>query len=77
MSASARKMYGRTRVRLKDKPLPEPDPMNAKARPMRGFFAGLTAEQKKRALAYRGEENHGDSAFLLKKKKDHERQPAS
>lgn len=29
----------------------------------RGFFAGLTPEQQAAALAYRGEENHGDPAF--------------
>jgi hypothetical protein len=49
---------------LTDKPLPEPEPLNAKARPMSGFFAGLSAEQKKEALEYRGEESHGDKSFL-------------
>jgi hypothetical protein len=33
------------------------------ARPMRGFFAGLSAEQKKQALEYRGEESHGDKSY--------------
>jgi hypothetical protein len=51
-------------VRLTDKPLPEPEPLNAKARPMSGFFAGLSAEQKRKALEYRGEESHGDKSFL-------------
>jgi hypothetical protein len=30
---------------------------------MTGFFDSLTEEQKRKALNYRGEENHGDSAF--------------
>ena len=33
-------------------------------RPATGFFAHLTDCQKARALAYRGDENHGDEAFL-------------
>lgn len=41
-------------------PLPEPEPLNARPRPMVGFFASLTDEQKQAALAYRGTENHGD-----------------
>ena len=66
MNALAHKLFGgwANLVRLTDKPLPEPEPVNAKARPMSGFFAGLSAEQKKRALEYRGEESHGDKAFL-------------
>ena len=48
-----------SRVRLTDKPLSEPEPINAIPRPMTGFFAGLTADQKQRALAYRGPEDHG------------------
>jgi hypothetical protein len=65
MNALAHKLLGwTTLVRLTDKPLPEPEPLNAKARPMSGFFAGLTADQKKQALEYRGEESHGDKSFL-------------
>lgn len=30
---------------------------------MKGFFESLTPDQQKAALAYRGEENHGDEAF--------------
>ncbi|MET4788264.1 hypothetical protein ABIF64_000442 [Bradyrhizobium japonicum] len=60
----AKKFFGWTTVRLVDKPLPEPEPVNANARPMTGFFAGLTPEQKKKALEYRGEEAHGDKTFL-------------
>jgi hypothetical protein len=36
------------------------------SRPMTGLFSSLTAEQRKRALAYEGSENHGDPAYLLK-----------
>lgn len=35
------------------------------ARPMTGFFAHLTPEQKKSALEYRGPDSHGDPAFAL------------
>lgn len=34
-----------------------------KTRKMTGFLATLTDEQKKKALAYRGEENHGDKSY--------------
>lgn len=40
--------------------------MFAKAEPkptLTGFLATLTPMQKKRALAYKGPENHGDPAF--------------
>ena len=50
-------------VTLQDKPLAEPEPAFGKGRPLTGFFANLTPEQKARALAYKGEENHGDSGF--------------
>ncbi len=40
---------------------PDPEPINAKPREMVGFFAGLTAEQKKAALDYEGPENHGSA----------------
>lgn len=53
---------GRTvRAWFDQAPLPEPEPVNAHSRPMVGFFAGLTDEQKRDALAYRGPENHGDA----------------
>jgi hypothetical protein len=64
MNALAHKLFGWARTQFQDKPLPEPDPINAKARPMRGFFAALTADQKKQALSYRGDENHGDRNFV-------------
>lgn len=60
----AKKFFGWTAVRLVDKSLPEPEPVNAKARPMTGFFATLTPEQKKQALSYRGDEAHGEREFL-------------
>jgi hypothetical protein len=35
-----------------------------RSRPMTGFFASLTDEQKKAALAYDGPETHGDAAAI-------------
>jgi hypothetical protein len=68
MSAVARRVQrSGVRVTLKDKPLPEPEAVNAKAHPMTGFFAGLSEDQKKAALAYKGDENHGDPAFRYTK----------
>src|SRR5690606_26937422 len=37
---------------------------NEESRPMTGFIATLTDEQKAAALAYDGPENHGDAAFI-------------
>lgn len=68
MSAVARRVQrSGVRVTLTDKPLPEPEAVNAQPRPMTGFFAMLTLEQQTEALAYRGEENHGDPEFHTKK----------
>lgn len=53
-------------VTLQAKSLAEPEPAFGKERPMTGFFAGLSAEQKKKALAYKGPESHGDPAFFKK-----------
>lgn len=50
------------RMRIERK-LETPEPVYGKPRPAVGFFAGLTEEQKAKALAYRGEENHGDPQF--------------
>lgn len=47
--------------------LPEPEPINGKPREITGFFDRLTPEQKDKALKYRGPENHGDPAFLVKR----------
>jgi hypothetical protein len=49
-------------VALQDKPLAEPESL-CQPRPMKGFFRTLTPEQQAKALAYRGEENHGDPEF--------------
>jgi hypothetical protein len=54
-------------VRLADKPLPEPEAINSKPRPMTGLWSTLTPEQKARARAYSGSENHGDPKFALKR----------
>ncbi|MFN3130567.1 hypothetical protein [Roseibium sp.] len=43
--------------------LPEPEAAFGKPRPMTGFFANLTDEQKRKALDYRGEELHGSEDF--------------
>jgi hypothetical protein len=48
-------------VGLQGKPLSEPEPINAAERPMSGFFATLTEEQKRAAVDYRGPENVGGS----------------
>jgi len=61
------KFKGRLFGRSESLPPKELDPINAKPRPMTGFFAHLTPEQKAAALAYRGLENHGDPAFLTKR----------
>jgi hypothetical protein len=60
MSALKRLENVWSRVTFSPKPLPEPEPVYSAERPMTGFFAGLTADQKKRALAYTGDDTHGD-----------------
>lgn len=40
----------------------EPEPVHER-RGMTSFFGSLTKEQQERALAYRGEEDHGDEAM--------------
>ena len=47
-----------------DKPRQEPEPFCANPRPMSGLFGSLTSEQKAKALAYRGAEEHGDQDLL-------------
>ena len=51
------------RVLLADKPLSDPEPVYGEGRAMTGLFAHLTPEQKRRALAHRGEDNHGSDEF--------------
>ncbi|MGB8842848.1 MAG: tyrosine-type recombinase/integrase [Aliidongia sp.] len=46
-----------------EQPVPTLDPVYTESRPMTGFFAGLTAEQKRAVLNYTGPENHGDPTF--------------
>lgn len=38
----------------------EPEPVYGHERPMTGFLATLTPEQREAALAYRGPDNHGE-----------------
>jgi hypothetical protein len=53
-------------VTLQAKPLAEPEPVYGKERPLTGFLATLTNEQKARVRAYSGDENHGDPEFARK-----------
>ena len=46
-------------------PLPEPEQIAYKPRPVTGFFAHLTDEQKAKALTYRGPENIGEAGYRL------------
>jgi hypothetical protein len=62
--AKLEKLFG---VSFTAKPLPEPEPMNARPRPLTGFFASLTAEQQKAAMAYDGPEGHGEDELRAKK----------
>ncbi len=68
MGKLARKLTGKMRrqFRMSRKPSAELDPINARPREMTGLFARLTPEQQTAALVYRGPENHGDPAFLIK-----------
>jgi hypothetical protein len=61
--AQVAKQTGEKKVVLQDKPLAQPEPDFGQPRPMTGFFSGLTAAQKASALAYTGEENHGEPDF--------------
>jgi hypothetical protein len=54
-------------VTLQDKPLADPEPVFGKPRPLTGFYAGLTPEQRKLVLEYDGDETHGDPEFLRKR----------
>lgn len=68
MGKLARKLTGKMRrkFRVSQKSPVELDPINARPRKMTGLFSQLAPEQQAAALAYRGPENHGDPAFLLK-----------
>lgn len=45
---------------------PDPEPRDGGSRPMTGFLATLTDEQRQRALAYDGEENFGAAHLPLR-----------
>lgn len=42
------------------------DALAETSRPMIGFWATLTPEQQRRALAYRGDESFGEDRFRLR-----------
>jgi hypothetical protein len=50
-------------VTLHPKPTPEPEPVRAAARPVTGFFALLTDDQRKAMLAYCGDDSVGAEEF--------------
>lgn len=50
-------------VTLQSKPTPEPESVRAAARPVTGFFALLSDDQRKAALAYCGDDSHGSTEF--------------
>lgn len=56
-----------SKVTLRPK-LARSEPVRSAARPMTGFLALLTEDQRKDALAYRGEDSHGSDEFLRTKK---------
>ena len=66
----------RRRPRLEKKQPAPPERVRGRARPMTGFFQGLTAEQKKRALEYKGPEWHGDETEAPRVKREKMREPA-
>lgn len=47
------------RVVLRSKPLPAPEPIRPAPKPMTGFLATLSDEQRKQALEYCGADHHG------------------
>jgi hypothetical protein len=55
--------YRRAADRVVEEPPATLEAIEEMARPTRSFFGSLTPEQQTAALAYRGEENHGDPAF--------------
>lgn len=42
------------------------DAIRAQQRPMTGFLATLSYDQRRAALAYQGEESHGDAEFAIR-----------
>lgn len=63
MHALAKLKQGMKVVGLLPKDPPAPERVFGKPREMTGFLATLTDAQKKRVLAYRGEDTVGDEAF--------------
>ena len=67
MHAFARlKRWSYQAVRLAPKAPPEPERVYGAPRKMTGFLATLTAEQRERALAYRGDDKFGDASMDVK-----------
>ena len=66
MTAASLRDWTFSWFRWEAKTLREPEPINGAPRPMTGFFAHLSDAQKRDALAYRGDEGHGDPSFLRK-----------
>lgn len=68
MLALAKQLLG-YRVKLEPKPLAEPEPAYAQPRPMVGFLALLTPEQRAALLSYKDRVCMGDAADPLAHKK--------
>lgn len=67
MTMLAKKAYRAVRrVFATAKAVSAPERVYGESRPMTGFLATLTDEQRKRALAYRGDDSHGDPKLLRK-----------
>ncbi|MNT41425.1 hypothetical protein D3C72_1777850 [compost metagenome] len=49
------------KVQFHSQPAAEPEPLRSQARPMTGFLATLSAEQREKALAYCGPDTHGEA----------------
>lgn len=59
--------FSRYQSRQQNKPVAEPEVLNASPLPMVGLFALLTEEQKKLALAFDENEGFGPDDFRRKK----------
>ena len=47
------------KVQFQNHPVSEPEPLRPQPRPMTGFLSTLSAEQRRDALAYCGDDTHG------------------
>jgi hypothetical protein len=54
----------RRALRLEAPQPPEPELLRIQPKPMVGFFATLSPEQKAKALAFRGEQDFGDPSVM-------------